>query len=105
MIKKEVKINKQVYLSEEFKAFWDKIKYKTTYAVDFDSQELINNCSKAMDENLDVKTPKLIYTKAGLLIKGKGIESFEKQHGVVHSEEDEILLPDIITFFYKMRPI
>ncbi|CEA14168.1 type III restriction-modification system endonuclease [Methanobacterium formicicum] len=96
--KKEVKINKQVYLSEEFKAFWDKIKYKTTYAVDFDSQELINNCSKAMDENLDVKTPKLIYTKAGLLIKGKGIESFEKQHGVVHSEEDEILLPDIITF-------
>ena len=96
--KKEVKINKQVYLSEEFKAFWDKIKYKTTYAVDFDSQELINKCSKAMEDNLDVKTPKLIYTKAGLLIKGKGIESFEKQHGVVHSEEDEILLPDIITF-------
>lgn len=96
--KKEVKLNKQVYLSEDFKAFWDKIKYHTTYSVDFDSQELIDKCSKAMEENLDVKTPKLIYTKAGLLIKGKGIESFEKQLGVVHSEEDEILLPDIITF-------
>jgi len=96
--KREVKLNKQVYLSNDFKELWDKIKYKTTYAVDFDSKELIENCSKAMDENLDVKTPKLIYTKAGLLIKGKGIESFEKQHGVVHSEEDEILLPDIITF-------
>jgi type III restriction enzyme len=96
--KREVKLNKEVYLSEDFKAFWDKIKYYTTYSVDFDSQELIDKCSKAMEDNLDVKTPKLLYTKAGLLIKGKGIESFEKQHSVVHSEEDEVLLPDIITF-------
>jgi type III restriction enzyme len=96
--KMEVKLNKKVYLSEDFKAFWDKIKYKTTYAVDFDSQKLIEKCSKAMDEYLDVKTPKLIYTKAGLIIKDKGIEAFEKQRGVVHSEAYEVLLPDIITF-------
>lgn len=96
--KREFKLNKKVYLSDDFKAFWDKIKYRTTYAVNFDSQELIDTCSKAMEENLDVKTPKLIYTKAGLVIKGKGIESFEKNHNIVHSEEDEVLLPDIITF-------
>ncbi|GAB4310744.1 MAG: type III restriction-modification system endonuclease [Methanobacteriaceae archaeon] len=96
--KREVKLNKRVFLSDDFKKFWDKIKYKTTYAVDFDSKELIEKCSKAMEEYLDVKTPKLIYTKAGLLIKGKGIESKEKDHKVVYSEENEIILPDIITF-------
>lgn len=96
--KKEIKLNKKVYLSNDFKAFWDKIKYKTTYAVDFDTQQLINNCIKDMEEYLDVKSPKLIYTKAGLLINHKGVEPEEKQRSVVYSEEEEILLPDIITF-------
>ncbi|MEL7672015.1 DEAD/DEAH box helicase family protein [Methanobacterium sp.] len=96
--KKKVKLNKKVYLSEDFKEFWNKIKYKTTYSVDFDSVELIEKCFKAMNEYLDVKSPKLIYTKAGLLIKSKGVESYEKQRSVVHSEELEVLLPDIITF-------
>jgi len=96
--KREVKVNKQVYLSDDFKQFWDKIKYKTTYAVDFDSVELIEKCSKAMNEYLDVKSPKLIYTKAGLLIKSKGVESDEKQHMIAHADDEEVLLPDIITF-------
>ncbi|MEN4007447.1 MAG: hypothetical protein PQ975_01550, partial [Methanobacterium sp.] len=96
--KRKVKLNKQVYLSDDFKEFWNKIKYKTTYAVDFDSNELIEKCSKAMNEYLDVKSPKLIYTKAGIFIKSKGIESDEKQHMVVHSDTEEVLLPDIITF-------
>lgn len=96
--KREIKLNKHVYLSDDFKEFWDKIKYKTTYAVDFDSQELIEKCSKAMNEYLNVKSPKLIYTKAGILIKSKGVESDEKQHMVVHSDFEEVLLPDIITF-------
>lgn len=96
--KREVKLNKKIYLSDDFKVFWDKIKYKTTYAVNFDSQELIDKCATAMDENLDVMAPKLIYTIAGLEIKRKGVKSAEKQRGVVYSDEDKILLPDIITF-------
>ena len=31
--KKKIKINKEVFLSDEFKKLWDKIKYKTTYQV------------------------------------------------------------------------
>ncbi len=58
--KRKVKVNKHVYLSPEFKEFWDKIKHKTTYSVDFDSDELIENCSKALSEQLNVHPHKLI---------------------------------------------
>ena len=38
--KRPIKLNKQVFLGEEFKSLWDKIKFKTVYRVDFDSEKL-----------------------------------------------------------------
>ena len=38
--KKLITLNKEVYLSEDFKALWEQIKYKTTYRVDFDEDSL-----------------------------------------------------------------
>lgn len=35
--KKKVSLNKAVFLSPEFKELWDRIKYKTTFRVDFDT--------------------------------------------------------------------
>ena len=39
--KKEVKLNKQVVLSDDFKDLWEQIKYKTTYRVNFDEDKLV----------------------------------------------------------------
>ena len=99
--KRKVKVNKHVYLSPEFKEFWDKIKHKTTYSVDFDSDELIENCSKALSEQLNVHPPKLIYTKSGLTIDAAGVSVSEDGKippSVVFTEEEEVALPDIITY-------
>lgn len=100
--RRQVKVNKHVYLSDEFKEFWDKIKHKTTYSVDFDSDELIANCSKALKEELNVKSPKLIYTKSGLSIDAGGVtvtEDGKIPPSVVYTHEDEVYLPDIVTIF------
>jgi type III restriction enzyme len=43
------------FAKKEFQDLWSKIKIKTMYEVDFDSEELINKCIKALDENLVVK--------------------------------------------------
>jgi len=43
------------FAKKEFQDLWSKIKIKTVYEVDFDSEELINKCIKALDENLVVK--------------------------------------------------
>jgi len=96
--KRKVKLNKKVYLSPEFKDFWDKIKYKTTYAVDFSTPELIAKCINTMDEQLDVKSPKLISTKAKVGITDSGVSTTENERKVVHADDERVPLPDIITF-------
>ena len=99
--KRKVKVNKHVLLSPEFKDFWDRIKHKTTYSVDFDTDELIYKCSKALEEELNVHSPKLIYTKSGLVIDAAGVSVDEEGKippSVVYTHEEEVALPDIITF-------
>jgi type III restriction enzyme len=96
--RREVKTNKRVYLDPNFKEFWDKIKYKTMYSVDFDTEDLIANCLKVLQNELDIRPPKLLYTKAGIVIDASGVKVKEGGTMVIHSEEHEIALPDIVTF-------
>lgn len=42
--KETVKLNKAIYLGEEFKQLWELIKYKTTFRLDFDVEDLIKQC-------------------------------------------------------------
>ena len=42
-----VKYRKGFELDEKFKEIWDKIKYQTTYKVDYNTLELIKNAGKA----------------------------------------------------------
>ncbi|MDR3291738.1 MAG: DEAD/DEAH box helicase family protein [Methanobrevibacter sp.] len=95
--RRTVRTNKRVYLDPNFKEFWDKIKYKTTYSVDFDTEELIAKCVEVL-KDLDIKTPKLLYSKAGIAIDASGVKVNEKGVMLVHSQEHEIALPDIVTF-------
>ena len=46
----DVKYRKGFELDEKFKDIWDKIKYQTTYKVDYDSQELIKKAAKAVNQ-------------------------------------------------------
>ena len=96
--RREVKVNKQVFLDDEFRKFWDKIKTKTTYHVEYDSEELIANCCVAMDEELDISFPKLLYTKSGLKIDSSGVSTEEELREVVSAQTEDIALPDIISF-------
>jgi type III restriction enzyme len=96
--KRNVKLNKQVFLSPDFKQMWDKIKYKTTYAVEFDSEALIDACCREMRRSLNIETAKLIYTKATLDIAAGGIKATEKDRTAVLATHLRENLPDIISF-------
>ncbi|NLM63642.1 MAG: type III restriction endonuclease subunit R, partial [Mollicutes bacterium] len=96
--KKTVKLNKRVYLDPEFKNLWDRIKYKTTYSVEFDSEKLIDECCKEMKEILMVSAAKLIYTKAGLNISVGGIIAEESDRYTVGLDNFQENLPDIIAY-------
>lgn len=97
--KQTVKVNKQVLLSEEFSELWDKVKFKTTYSVDFDSDKLIESCSKRISRDLVVSRGKLIYEKANLTITKGGVDvkgEPETEYGIINQEVE--VLPDIVSY-------
>jgi type III restriction enzyme len=96
--KKAINLNKQVYLDPEFKALWDRVKYKTTYSVDFDSEKLIEECVKEMQKSLTVSVAKLIYTKAGLDINFGGVVAEETERYAVAPDNQQENIPDIIGY-------
>ncbi|WP_114202001.1 type III restriction-modification system endonuclease [Janibacter anophelis] len=49
-----VPMNKANFGKKEFKELWDRINRRVVYQVDFDSEELINNCVRVLDTSLHV---------------------------------------------------
>lgn len=96
--KKKVKVNKRVLNSPEFKELWDKVKFKTTFSVDFDSDNLIKECISAIDNRLKVSRGKLIYTKASIKITIGGVAHEEQGNYVSTLNEEVESLPDIVGY-------
>ena len=96
--KRTVALNKEVYLGSDFKELWERIKYKTTYSVDFDTDKLIEKCCYMMQKTLDISSAKLVYTKANVNISGGGISTDENQRTAVAVTSVRETLPDIITY-------
>lgn len=96
--KQKVELNKQVYLDPEFKELWDRIKYQTTYSVDFSSEKLIEECCNEMQRSLSVSSAQLIYTKAGFDIHAGGIVTEESDRYAVSLDSHKENIPDIIAY-------
>ena len=58
--RKQVKTRQAMLQGEDFKALWERIKYKTTYRVQFDNEALLATCIQA------IKVPNFDITKTRL---------------------------------------
>lgn len=96
--KRRVSLNKERFLSEDFKELWDRIKYKTTYKVEFSSPELIQQCCKKMQMDLNIGSSKLLYTKAKVQVSEGGVDATETQRLSVMTADSQEQLPDIVTY-------
>ena len=98
--KVEVKLNKEVYLSDDFKALWEQIKYKTTYRVDFNVNALVSECAKHIANDLTIGKIKYLYSKATNKITKVGVEIIEESTDNTYIDCDivDYTLPDIITY-------
>lgn len=100
--KVEIKLNKQVYLSEDFKKLWDTIKWKTKYQVTFDSQKLISECADNLLRNIFVTDKKIVQKKAVVNVSKAGLLTKETENKSMHiSDDDNELLPDIISYLQR----
>src|SRR4030066_404416 len=101
--RKTLKINKMVYLDDEFRKLWDKIKPKTTYSVEYDTDVLIEKASKAIREMDRIERVKIVYKKAEVDIQKKGIVTKELriQETTDSYGEGKVNLPDILAYLQK----
>ena len=84
--------------SLEFKALWDRIKYKTTYRVAFDNEDLLEKCARALREAPPIPKTRLQWRKADVTIGQSGVEATETVGAAtVVLDEADIELPDVLT--------
>ena len=66
---------KGFHLDDDFKAIWDKIKYKTKYRVNYDTDRLIGKCVKVIKKIEPTKPPVVRSRKTSLNITSQGVET------------------------------
>ena len=96
--KRQVKLNKAVFLGEEFKGLWERIKYKTTFRVDFDVEDLIRKCSDEINKSLVVGRARFITHTTTLDIDRGGVQTGEVREQRAVYEARDYRLPDVVSY-------
>ena len=92
------KDGKAVYLSDEFKALWDRIKHQTAYRVQFDNAKLLQACIAGLQKAPAIAKARLQWRKADIAIGKAGVQATEKEGAAtVVLDESDIELPDLLT--------
>ena len=91
-----IRLKKQVIVSPEFRALWDRIKQKTTYRVNIDTELLVKNCIKEIQNMEEIPKAKLVYRTAEINIDQADVSYTEKHFRTTDLSATYQSLPDII---------
>ena len=96
--RRRVRPRQAVLRSAEFRALWDRIKYRTTYRVAFDNEDLLEKCARALRDAPPIPKTRLQWRKADIAIGQSGVEATETRGAAtVVLDEADIELPDVLT--------
>src|SRR5699024_608008 len=102
--RQELKLNKQVYLGDDFRQLWDKINQKTRYRVSYDSQKLIDEAVEEIKKLPKIEKVKIHTYKTEQDITHSGVEPT-----IVGQRIDEVetarYLPDIIAYLQRQTEL
>jgi len=96
--RKKAELNKAVFLSEDFKQLWERIKYKTTFRVNFDSKKLIEECADEIRKTLIVGRARFITRTATLDVDRGGVQTNEVQESMAIYDARDYDLPDLVSY-------
>ncbi len=91
-----VKLNKQVMLSPEFMELWNKIKQKTAYRVEIDTEKLIENCVKELADMPKIPKARLVQRTAAIDVRNAGVTYSETEVRTEEIEDTYSSLPYIL---------
>ena len=97
--KRKIRVNKKIFLDKSFSELWEKIKYKTTYKVEFSSEELIKKCVDRIDKELFIQENRYLFEKKKLKLTHGGVEEmYAISENSKLDFKSQYRLPDIVTY-------
>jgi type III restriction enzyme len=91
------RLRKEIQLSPEFESLWNRIKPKTSYRVEFTTEELIGNAVKAIKRMEKIRPAAITFTTVGIEVKRSGVEA-KMQGSKVEEIQYRGPLPDILGY-------
>lgn len=95
-----VEYRKGFKLDEKFKDIWERIKYQTTYKVEYDTGELIKKSSKSIEQMPRIQKPLIKTTKTAIRFDDYGVVSDIKASSTTQIE-DLFGIPDILSYIQE----
>jgi type III restriction enzyme len=99
--RRELKFRKEVHLSEDFQALWEKIKHRTRYRVTFETADLIGRSLARIKRIEPIKAPRVATTVVEVDISDAGVSADRQIATRVRDTEPMKVLPDILAFLQK----
>lgn len=100
--RRELKFRKEVQLSPDFKALWDKIQQRTRYRVTFETTDLIVRALERIKKNIDpIKPARVSMTLVELDISEAGVSADKQLATRVRDGQAVKVLPDILAFLQR----
>ena len=96
--KKFVKYRKGYTLDPLFKEIWEKIKYRTSYRVNYSTSELIEKAAKAIKALERIKTPTIRSTKISIGMTTQGINTNYVSDDLIHYNSQKYNIPDVLGY-------
>jgi type III restriction enzyme len=92
------RLKKEVALSSEFKALWDRIKPRTAYRVEFDTNTLVSHAVDAIKRMEKIEAPKIKVSIGQLDVKRGGIASTAVSVASEVLSADSYPVPDVLGY-------
>ncbi|RVI34226.1 type III restriction-modification system endonuclease [Sinorhizobium meliloti] len=96
-----LKFRKEVHLSADFQALWDKIKHRTRYRVTFETAALIERALSRIKQIEPIKAARIETTVVEVDISDAGVSADRQISSRVRDVQQVKVLPDILAFLQK----
>lgn len=92
-----VKLNKQAFISPEFLELWNKIKQKTTYRVQIDTDKLVAQSIKDLQDMPPIPKARLVSQTADYHLENRGVSYTEREIRTQDLKNTYKTLPNILS--------
>ncbi len=92
-----VRLKKQAMLSPEFMELWNKIKQKTAYRVQIDTEKLVECCVKELKNMEQIPKARLVSQSADINIHNPGVTYTERDTRTTDIQDSYSSLPNILS--------